>query len=84
MTVVGAEQYQQGDADLSVIIKKLQAAGAEAIMKMGVGPTTMTAAKNIKDMALGIPLLTSSEDVAVFGPVSRQSTSRHRKKSAQA
>jgi branched-chain amino acid transport system substrate-binding protein len=40
-------------------------------MKMGVGPTTMTAAKNIKDMALGIPLLTSSEDVAVFGPVSK-------------
>ena len=71
MTVVGAEQYQQGDADLSVIIKKLQAAGAEAIMKMGVGPTTMTAAKNIKDMALGLPLLTSSEDVAVFGPVSK-------------
>jgi ABC-type branched-subunit amino acid transport system substrate-binding protein len=71
MTVVGAEQYQQADADLSVIIKKLQAAGAEAIMKMGVGPTTMTAAKNIKDMALDIPLLTSSEDVAVFGPVSK-------------
>jgi branched-chain amino acid transport system substrate-binding protein len=71
MMVVGAEQYQQNDADLSVIIKKLQAAGAEAIMKMGVGPTTMTAAKNINDMALGIPLLTSSEDVAVFGPVSK-------------
>jgi branched-chain amino acid transport system substrate-binding protein len=71
MTVVGAEQYQQSDADLSVSIKKLQASGAEAIIKMGVGPTTMTAAKNIKDMALGIPLLTSSEDVAVFGPVSQ-------------
>jgi len=71
LTVVGTEQYQQSDADLSVIIKKLQASGAEAILKMGVGPTTMTAAKNIKDMALGIPLLTSSEDVAVFGPVSK-------------
>lgn len=69
LTVVGTEQYQQSDADLSVIIKKLQADGAEAIMKMGVGPTTMTAAKNIKDMALGIPLLTSTEDVAVFGPI---------------
>ena len=71
MTVVGSEQYQQSDADLSVIIKKLQANGAEAILKMGVGPTTMTAAKNIKDMALGIPLLTSSEDIAVFKDVAK-------------
>jgi branched-chain amino acid transport system substrate-binding protein len=71
MTVVGTEEYQQSDADLSVSIKKLQANGAEAIMKMGVGPTTMTAAKNIKDMALGIPLLTSSEDVAVFKDVAK-------------
>jgi len=71
LTVVGSEQYQQTDADLGAILKKLQANGAEAILKMGVGPTTMTAAKNIKDMALGIPLLTSSEDVAVFGPVSK-------------
>lgn len=69
LTVVGVEQYQQTDADLSVIIKKLHAAGAGAIVKMGVGPSTMTAAKNIKDMALGIPLLTSSEDVAVFKEV---------------
>ena len=71
MTVVGSEQYQQSDADLSVIIKKLQASGAEAILKMGVGPTTMTAAKNIKDMALGIPLLTSTEDIAVFKDVAK-------------
>lgn len=71
ITVVGAEQYQQSDADLSVIIKKLHAAGAEAILKMGVGPSTMTAAKNIKDMALGIPLLTSSEDVAVFRDIAK-------------
>jgi len=69
LTVVGVEQYQQTDADLSVIIKKLHAAGAGAVLKMGVGPSTMTAAKNIKDMALGIPLLTSSEDVAVFKDV---------------
>jgi branched-chain amino acid transport system substrate-binding protein len=71
LTIVGTEQYQQSDADLSVIIKKLQAAGAGAILKMGVGPTTLTASKNIKDMALGIPLLTSSEDVAVFNEVSK-------------
>lgn len=71
LTLVGVEQYQQTDADLSVIIKKLHAAGAEAILKMGVGPSTMTAAKNIKDMALGIPLLTSTEDIAVFREVAK-------------
>jgi branched-chain amino acid transport system substrate-binding protein len=67
--VVGAEQYQQSDVDLSVYIKKLQAAGAEAILKMGVGPTTMTAAKNMRDMALDMPLLTSVEDLGVFREV---------------
>lgn len=71
LTIVGTEQYQQTDADMSVIIKKLQAAGAEAIVKMGVGPSTLTAAKNIKEMALGIPLLTSTEDVAVFRDVAQ-------------
>lgn len=71
MTVVGTEQYQQSDADLSVIIKKLQAAGAGAILKMGVGPTTLTAAKNIKDSAVGLPLLTSTEDIAVFKEVAQ-------------
>ncbi len=69
--IVGTEQYQQTDADMSVIIKKLQAAGAGAILKMGVGPSTLTAAKNIKEMALGIPLLTSTEDIAVFRDVAQ-------------
>lgn len=71
LEVVGAEQYQQSDADLSVHIKKLQAAGARAVLKMGVGPTTLTAAKNIKELALGIPLLTSTEDLAVFRDVAK-------------
>lgn len=71
MVVVGSEQYQQSDADLSIIIKKLQAEGAEAILKMGVGPSTMTAAKAIHDLGLSIPLLTSSEDVAVFKDVAK-------------
>ncbi|MDE2167624.1 MAG: ABC transporter substrate-binding protein [Alphaproteobacteria bacterium] len=71
MTVVGAEQYQQSDVDLSVIIKKLQADGAQAILKMGVGPSTLTAAKDMKELALKIPLLTSSEDLAVFRKVAK-------------
>lgn len=67
--VVGAEQYDQDDADLSAQISKLQAAGAGAILKMGVGGTTLTAAKNIQQLGLELLLLTSLEDVAVFGPV---------------
>lgn len=71
LELVGAEQYQQSDADLSVHIKKLHAAGARAILKMGVGPTTLTAAKNIKELALRVPLLTSTEDLAVFREVAK-------------
>ncbi|WP_300587456.1 ABC transporter substrate-binding protein [Marivita sp.] len=67
---VGSEQYDQKDADLSVQIGKLNAAGADAILKMGVGGTTLTAANNIKQLGLDILLLTSLEDLAVFGPAS--------------
>ena len=66
LKVVGAEQFQQTDADLSVSIKKLHAAGARAILKMGTGPSGVTAAKNLKELALGIPMLTSTEDMSVL------------------
>lgn len=69
LEVVGSEQYGHSDADLSVQISKLHSAGAQAILKMGVGGTTLTAANNIKQLGLGIPLLTSLEDLAVFSPV---------------
>lgn len=48
--VVGVEQYKQDDADLSVQISKMRAAGAGAIIKIGLGGTTLTAAKNIKQL----------------------------------
>jgi branched-chain amino acid transport system substrate-binding protein len=66
LQVVGAEQYQQTDADMTAYISKLTAAGAGAILKMGVGPSTLTIAKAIKQLGLSLPLLTSTEDVAVF------------------
>lgn len=70
LEVIGAEQYDQDDADLSAQISKLKAAGAEAILKMGVGGTTLTAAKNIAQLGLSdLLLLTSLEDVSVFKPV---------------
>jgi branched-chain amino acid transport system substrate-binding protein len=69
LEVVGIEQYKQDDADLSVQIGKMRSAGAGAILKIGLGGTTMTAAKNIKSLGLDMQMLTSVEDLAVFRPV---------------
>jgi ABC-type branched-subunit amino acid transport system substrate-binding protein len=69
LEIVGIEQYKQDDADLSVQISKMHAAGARAILKIGVGGTTLTAAKNIKQLGLDLMMLTSVEDLAVFRPV---------------
>ncbi len=69
LQIVGVEPYKQDDADLSVQIGKMNAAGAGAILKIGLGGTTMTAAKNIKSLGLDMRLLTSVEDLAVFRPV---------------
>jgi len=69
MQIVGIESYKQDDADMSVQISKMHAAGARAILKIGIGGTTLTAAKNIKQLGLDVLMLTSLEDVAVFKPV---------------
>jgi ABC-type branched-subunit amino acid transport system substrate-binding protein len=69
LELVGVEQYKQDDADLSVQISKMHAAGARAILKIGLGGTTLTAAKNIKQLGLDMIMLTSLEDIAVFRPV---------------
>lgn len=69
MEIVGIEQYKQDDADLSVQIAKMKAAGARAILKIGLGGTTLTAAKNIKQLGGDLLMLTSLEDIAVFKPV---------------
>ena len=69
LEIVGVEQYKTDDADLSVQINKMHAAGARAILKIGLGGTTLTAAKNIKQLGLDMIMLTSLEDIAVFRPV---------------
>ncbi len=69
LEIVGNEQYNTADADLSVQIQKMYAAGARAILKIGLGGTTLTAAKDIKQLGLDMILLTSLEDIAVFRPV---------------
>src|SRR5436190_16188012 len=69
LEIVGVEQYKTDDPDLSVPIQKMYAAGARAILKIGLGGTTLTAAKNIKQLGLDMIMLTSLEDIAVFRPV---------------
>lgn len=69
LEIVGVEQYKTDDADLSVQIQKMYAAGARAILKIGLGGTTLTAAKDIKQLGLDMIMLTSLEDIAVFRPV---------------
>ncbi len=71
LQVVDVEQYQTSDADLSVQIQKMYAAGARAVIKIGIGGTTLTAAKNIKQLGLNMIMLTSLEDIAVFRPVAK-------------
>jgi branched-chain amino acid transport system substrate-binding protein len=62
------EQYKQDDADFSPQISKMNAAGAKALVKIGLGGSTLTTAKNIKQLGLDMPLLGSVDDLAVFKP----------------
>lgn len=68
MTVPVIEQYKTDDADLSPQISKMNSAGAAAILKMGLGGSTLTTAKNIKQLGLDTILLGSSDDIAVYKP----------------
>ena len=60
--MVAVETYNRNDADLSVQIGKINGAGAGAIIKMGQGGSTVTAAKNIKQLGLDKILLMASLD----------------------
>ena len=68
LELVGTEQYKQDDADLSAQISKLAAAGAGAILKIGIGGATVTVAKNIKQLGLKTLLLGGTDDMAVQKP----------------
>jgi branched-chain amino acid transport system substrate-binding protein len=67
LEVVAVETYNPNDADLSVQIGKINGAGAGAIIKMGQGGSTVTAAKNVKQLGLDkILLLASLDDGETF------------------
>ena len=69
LTLVDNEQYRQDDSDLSVQIGTVNARGGGALLKIGLGGTTLTAANNIKALGLDMLMLTSLEDLKVFRPV---------------
>jgi branched-chain amino acid transport system substrate-binding protein len=67
LEVVATETYKPDDADLSVQVGRINAAGAGAIVKMGQGGSTVTAAKNIRSLGLDkMLLLASIDNVTVF------------------
>jgi branched-chain amino acid transport system substrate-binding protein len=71
LKVVASEQFQQSDADFGVVLKKLQAAGARAVLKMGTGPSTITTAKALKDLGVEMPLFTSTDDLAILSQTAK-------------
>jgi branched-chain amino acid transport system substrate-binding protein len=60
LTVVANESYQQDDADFSVQIGHMNAAGAGAIIMIGQGNAVVTVANNMKNLGLDKMLLLGS------------------------
>ncbi|RAI44739.1 ABC transporter substrate-binding protein [Rhodoplanes roseus] len=58
--VVANESYQQEDADFSVQMGRINAAGAGAVIMIGQGNAVITVAKNIKSLGLDKMLLLGS------------------------
>lgn len=60
LTVVANESYQQDDADFSIQIGRINAAGAGAVIMIGQGNAAVTVANNIKHLGLTKLLLMGS------------------------
>lgn len=67
MEVVAQETYKQDDSDMTVQLGSFNSAGAGAVIKIGQGGSTVTAAKNIKQLGLDeMLLLASNDDGSIF------------------
>lgn len=67
LEVVADESYKQDDADMSVQLGRIHAAGGGAVIKMGQGGSTVTVAKNIKQLGYDKMLfLASTDDGSIF------------------
>jgi branched-chain amino acid transport system substrate-binding protein len=60
------EGYRWGEDDIGPQIGKSSAAGLKALVKLGVGESTLTVARNMRQQGLDTLLLASSDDLAVF------------------
>jgi len=56
ITIVGVEQYRPDDTDITPQITKLRAAGPQAIMQLGGGPSTGIIAKTMDELRMNMPL----------------------------
>jgi branched-chain amino acid transport system substrate-binding protein len=65
LKVVANESYRAADADFSVVVAKMQSQGAKAIVKVGVGPSTLAAAKALKQLNSAIPMIANETDWVV-------------------
>ena len=74
--MVATETYKPDDADMSVQIGRINAAGAGAIIKMGQGGSTVTIAKNIKQLGLDKMLLLASIDDGATSAGGRRGSGR--------
>ena len=68
LEIVGIESYKQDDSDISVQLSKLNAAGAGAIVKLGVGGSSLTVARNMKSLGLNMLVFNSMDDLATLRP----------------
>lgn len=67
LEVVAQDTYKPDDADMTVQLGRINAAGGGAVIKIGQGGSTVTAAKNIKQLGLDkMLLLSSNDDGAIF------------------
>lgn len=62
LEVVADESYKQDDSDVNVQLGRMNAAGAGAVVKLGQGGSTVTVAKNIRQLGLDKMLLMASTD----------------------
>lgn len=60
LQVVASETYQQDDADFSVQIGRINAAGAGAVIMLGQGNAVVTTANNIRSLGLNKMLMLGS------------------------
>lgn len=67
LEVVAQETYKPDDADMTVQLGRINAAGGGAVVKIGQGGSTVTAAKNIRQLGLDkMLLLASNDDGSIF------------------